>query len=101
VCPWNKFLQHTAETDFHARHELDNPALITLFNWTETEFLSRTEGSAIRRIGFDCWQRNIAVAMGNAPQSADILEALAARLVTASPMVAEHINWAIEQQQAG
>jgi epoxyqueuosine reductase len=101
VCPWNKFLQHTAETDFHARHELDNPALITLFNWTEAEFLKRTEGSAIRRIGFDCWQRNIAVAMGNAPQSADILEALTARLVTASPMVAEHINWAIEQQQAG
>ncbi len=99
VCPWNKFLQHTAETDFHARHQLDQPLLIDLFSWTEEEFLKRTEGSAIRRIGFDCWQRNIAVAMGNAPPTTALRDALTQGLANASAMVAEHIHWAINQQQ--
>lgn len=100
VCPWNKFLQHTCEKDFHPRNDLDNPDLLPLFTWTEEEFLHRTEGSAIRRIGYDCWQRNIAVAMGNAPRDETILQALQHRAGHPSEMVREHILWAIDQQLA-
>ena len=98
VCPWNKFLQHTCEDDFKPRHHLDCSQLIDLFNWTEKEFLRRTEGSAIRRIGHDCWLRNIAVAMGNAPDDADIKAALAQKTEHHSEMVREHVIWALEQQ---
>lgn len=98
VCPWNKFLQHTAERDFSPRDNLDSPELITLFSWTEQEFLQRTEGSAIRRIGYECWLRNIAVAMGNAPADEAIIAALKSRSTHTSEMVREHIEWAIEQQ---
>ena len=69
VCPWNKFARMTSETDFTARHGLDGAKLMDLFAWSEDEFLSRTEGSAIRRIGYECWLRNVAVALGNAPTS--------------------------------
>ena len=100
VCPWNKFLQHTCESDFHPKDNLDCPDLVTLFAWTEQEFLKRTEGSAIRRIGHDCWQRNIAVAMGNAQRNDQIIDALQQRLEHASEMVQEHILWALEQQLA-
>ena len=99
VCPWNKFLQHTVESDFAARENLDNPALITLFNWSESEFLDRTAGSAIRRIGHECWLRNIAVAMGNAPKEATIINALNARLDHSSALVREHVEWALQRQQ--
>lgn len=98
VCPWNKFLQHTAEKDFSPRENLDKADLITLFSWTEAEFLKKTEGSAIRRIGYDCWLRNIAVAMGNAPKDDDIKNALLNRRAHASDMVREHIDWALQQQ---
>lgn len=99
VCPWNKFLQHTAESDFAARDNLDSPALISLFGWTKAQFLSRTEGSAIRRIGHECWLRNIAVAMGNAPTNSDITRALRARLDDPSELVREHVQWALQRQQ--
>ncbi|MDO8706781.1 MAG: tRNA epoxyqueuosine(34) reductase QueG, partial [Sulfuricaulis sp.] len=67
VCPWNRFAQPTRESGFAPRHGLDAPELVKLFSWTEAEFLKYTEGSAIRRIGYECWLRNIAVALGNAP----------------------------------
>ena len=98
VCPWNKFLQHTCEKDFSPRDNLDAAALTTLFAWTEAEFLQRTEGSAIRRIGHECWLRNIAVAMGNAPTDSEIVSALTARAAHPSEMVREHVAWALQQQ---
>lgn len=98
VCPWNKFAKYTQENDFHPRQNLHTPELLDLFAWTEAEFLKRTEGSAIRRIGYDCWLRNIAVALGNAPRSEKILSALHAQLPKSSDMVKEHILWAIEEQ---
>ena len=76
VCPWNKFAQPTQEPDFAPRHGLDAPKLVELFAWSEEEFLKKTEGSAIRRIGYECWLRNIAVALGNAPRS-DVVTACA------------------------
>lgn len=97
-CPWNKFAKHTQEKEFHPRHRLDNAALLTLFAWSETEFLRRTEGSAIRRIGYDCWLRNIAVALGNAPRSDKIIDALQNRLAHSSALVREHVEWALERQ---
>jgi epoxyqueuosine reductase len=97
VCPWNKFARMTTEGDFAARHRLDAPRLIDLFAWTEEDFLKRTEGSAIRRIGHDCWLRNIAVALGNAPTSAETLAALESRRSHGSAMVREHVEWALGQ----
>jgi epoxyqueuosine reductase len=97
VCPWNRFAQHTSEPDFSPRHELDSADLIQLFKWSEEEFMKRTEGSAIRRIGFECWLRNIAVALGNAPASDPVIEALQARSDYPSKMVVEHVQWALEQ----
>lgn len=99
VCPWNKFAKFTAEKDFHPRHNLHTPELLDLFAWSETEFLRKTEGSAIRRIGYECWLRNIAVALGNAPKNENIIYALQQRLATATPMVREHIEWAIHAQE--
>ena len=98
VCPWNKFLQHTCEKDFHPRDNLDCAELISLFAWSEDDFLKRTEGSAIRRIGHECWLRNIAVAMGNAPHDQAIIEALTAQREHPSEMVGEHVEWALQQQ---
>ena len=98
VCPWNKFAEPTNEEDFLPRDPLDAPRLLELFAWPETEFLRRMEGSAIRRIGYDCWQRNIAVALGNAPFDPAIVAALQNRRNEASAMVQEHIEWALEQQ---
>lgn len=97
-CPWNKFAKHTSEKEFHPRHQLQNSDLITLFNWSEAEFLKKTEGSAIRRIGHACWLRNIAIAMGNAPYDAAIVAALQEKLNHSSAMVREHVEWALEQQ---
>ena len=97
VCPWNKFAQFTAEGDFQPRHELDRAQLIDLFAWSEETFLQRTEGSAIRRIGHECWLRNIAVAMGNAPTSPELIQALQSRADHPSAMVREHVAWALGQ----
>ncbi len=98
VCPWNRFSQHSNEDDFSPRQGLDGAELVDLFAWTEEEFLSRTEGSAIRRIGYACWLRNIAVALGNAPESPEVLQALYSRQEHPSEMVREHVVWAIQTQ---
>jgi epoxyqueuosine reductase len=97
VCPWNRFAQPTGEADFAPRHKLDAPELIKLFSWTEEEFLKYTEGSAIRRIGYECWLRNIAVALGNASTNDSIVNALKARLDSPSELVKEHVRWALAQ----
>ncbi len=97
VCPWNRFARLSAEDDFLTRHQLDAPSLIDLFAWTEEEFLKRTEGSAIRRIGHLSWLRNIAVALGNAPTSENLVHALRQRLSHPSQLVREHVMWALEQ----
>jgi epoxyqueuosine reductase len=98
VCPWNKFARAAAHPDFKIRHGLDAARLTELFAWTEDEFLERTEGSAIRRIGYERWLRNIAVALGNAPASAANTAALAARRDDASALVREHVQWALQEQ---
>jgi len=98
VCPWNRFARPTEEIDFAPRHGLDAPALIELFQWSEAQFLQRTEGSAIRRIGYDCWLRNIAVALGNAPTSRPVIDVLQSRMQNDSEMVREHVEWALTQQ---
>jgi len=99
VCPWNRFAQHTQEQDFAPRHGLDTPDLIELFQWSEEQFLKRTEGSAIRRIGFQSWLRNIAVALGNASSSPDVIAALKNRLQDESGVVREHVKWALDQHR--
>ncbi|MGI2259295.1 tRNA epoxyqueuosine(34) reductase QueG [Shewanella sp. GXUN23E] len=100
ACPVNAGAPLTRETDFHIRQALQQPELLTLFGWSEAQFLKFTEGSAIRRIGWQRWQRNIAVALGNAPHSEAIIAALQARLNAAelSDMVKEHVRWALAQQ---
>jgi len=100
VCPWNKFARVAAEPDFRVRHRLDEPDLVDLFGWTEPEYLERTEGSALRRLGFRRWLRNIAVALGNAPPSSRAVAALRARGDSADPIVREHAGWAVARQQA-
>jgi epoxyqueuosine reductase len=99
VCPWNKFAKLSAEPDFRARHALDSTSLVELFGWSEDEFLRKTEGSAIRRIGHERWLRNLAVALGNAPPSAAAREALEARLHHPSALVREHVHWALQRQR--
>jgi epoxyqueuosine reductase len=100
ACPWNRFAQHSSESDFNAvRHGLDHVRLVDLFAWTEAEFLARTEGSAIRRIGYERWSRNLAVGLGNAPWSAGIVVALERRAGDPSPLVREHVAWALARQR--
>ena len=101
VCPWNKFAQKAVLPDFDVRNALDSASLIELFAWTEEEFNSRLEGSAIRRIGHERWLRNIAVALGNAAKQMagdeQMLAALNARADDPSALVREHVAWALEQ----
>jgi epoxyqueuosine reductase len=98
VCPWNRYARVTAEPDFRVRHGLDAPGLVALFGWSEQEFLDRTEGSAIRRIGHERWLRNVAVALGNAPRTPEVLAALQSRAGDPSPLVREHVQWALQAQ---
>jgi epoxyqueuosine reductase len=98
VCPWNRFARPTPETDFLPRHGLDASKLIDLFAWSEAEFSKRTEGSPIRRIGYRRWLRNIAVALGNAPPSQRIAQALDTRADDPSALVREHVAWALAEQ---
>ncbi len=107
VCPWNKFAKCSALPDFDVRNGFADATLLALWAWSEDEFLRRTEGSAIRRIGYERWQRNLAVGLGNAlraTRDADlskaIVEALRARLDGASAMLAEHARWALDQAAA-
>lgn len=97
VCPWNKFAKYTQELGFHAREIFVSASLIDLFEWTEQQFLDYTEGSAIRRIGYECWLRNIAVGLGNAPYDERIVASLQKRLSYPSVLVQEHVQWALEQ----
>ncbi len=98
VCPWNKFAEPTAEVDFSPRHKLDQADLLSLFAWTEAEFDRNTQGSAIRRIGYARWLRNIAVALGNTPSSQDTIKALEEKLGAVDAVVDEHIRWALQRQ---
>jgi len=100
VCPWNKYARVANDPDFAVRNNLDRAALVELFSWTEEEFLQRFEGSAIRRIGHEKWLRNIAVALGNAPTAPDVVAALRARLDHPSPLVREHVTWALGRHAA-
>jgi epoxyqueuosine reductase len=101
ACPWNRYARHGTEPDFAVRHGLDDTELVALFQWTEAEFDRRMAGSAIRRIGFDRWSRNLAVGLGNAPHDASIVAALAARADDPSPLVREHVAWALAQHENG
>lgn len=98
ICPWNKFAKTTQTPDFNARENLDNISLVELFAWDEATFLRKTEGSPIRRIGYECWQRNIAIALGNAPFDQHIVTALQQKLAISTAMVVEHIEWALKEQ---
>lgn len=100
TCPWNRFAKPTQESDFKPRHNLDNCDLADLFLWTEEEFLEKTAGSPIRRAGFECWLRNIAVALGNAPSTVKVLDALEQRKDFPSDLVKEHVDWALKQHQS-
>jgi len=100
VCPWNKFAQAAGHPDFKVRNGLDATQLTELFAWTEREFEERMRGSAIYRIGYERWSRNIAVALGNAPTSPPVVAALRSRLDSASELVREHIEWALARHGA-
>ena len=100
ACPWNKFARRSDEPDFRARNDLDKATLVDLFAWSEGEFLRRTEGSAIRRSGHERWLRNIAVALGNAPTTPEVVSALRSRREDPSPVVREHVEWALARHGA-
>lgn len=98
ICPWNKYAKLSLVDDFQARNNLDDSSLLTLFSWSEEYFLNTLQGSPIRRIGFQSWLRNIAVALGNAPYSDIIVTALTEKLTEVNEFLAEHIHWALAQQ---
>jgi epoxyqueuosine reductase len=95
VCPWNSFARPSAEPDFAVRNGLDRASLVELFAWTEGEFDARLAGSPIRRIGYERWLRNLAVGLGNAPTTPEVLRALRARAGDRSALVREHVAWAL------
>jgi epoxyqueuosine reductase len=97
VCPWNRFARPTRQADFQPRHGLDNTALAELFCWSEEEFLARTEGSPLRRAGYQRWLRNLAVGLGNAPSTIPVLQALESRRKHPSELVREHVAWALQR----
>jgi epoxyqueuosine reductase len=99
ICPWNRYASIAKEAGFAVRDGLDDADLVALFAWTEPEFLERTAGSAIRRIGYERWSRNIAVALGNAPSEPAVLVALTARANDPSPLVREHVAWALARHR--
>lgn len=99
VCPFTRFTRATQEVDFAPRHDLDRASLINLFAWSEEEFLAKTAGSPIRRIGYERWLRNIAIGLGNAPWSDAVETALWARRAYPSALVREHVAWALEEQR--
>jgi epoxyqueuosine reductase len=100
ACPWNRFAQVTREPDFHVRHGLDDVTLVELFGWEEAEFRERMAGSAIYRIGYEQWLRNLAIGLGNAPASAEVLAALRSRAAHPSPIVREHVAYALARHGA-
>lgn len=100
ICPWNKFTRVSAESDFAPRHDFDDAGLVTLFGWSEQQFLDNTAGSAIRRTGYEGWLRNLAVGLGNAQTSDEVLTALESRRNHSSALVREHVEWALTQHQS-
>ncbi len=100
VCPWNKFARDASHPDFKVRHELDAPRLTELFAWSEEDFDERMRGSAIYRIGYERWSRNIAVALGNAPTTASVVGSLERRREDSSALVREHVAWALERHRS-
>jgi epoxyqueuosine reductase len=98
-CPWNKFAVQSDVEEFAPRHKLDAAELTDLFRWDEDTWLKKTEGSALRRIGYEQWLRNIAVGLGNAETTPDVLSALQERRHEKSSLVREHVQWAIQQHQ--
>ncbi len=101
VCPWNGFARPSEEDDFKPRNGLERAMLVELFAWTESEFDLRLQGSPIRRIGYERWLRNLAVGLGNAPTSGDVIEALRARANHPSALVREHVRWALQRHEGG
>jgi epoxyqueuosine reductase len=99
VCPWNRFARKSEETDFAVRHGLDNAKLVDLFTWNENVFKDRFSGSPIYRIGYEQWLRNIAVGLGNTPQSTEVHAALLSRAQHPSALVREHVAWAIRRHE--
>ena len=99
VCPWNRFAQASGESDFAVRNGLDRATLVELFGWSEAEFHERLAGSAIHRIGYERWLRNIAVGLGNAPRSAEVMAILTSRANHESALVREHVAWALAEQR--
>ncbi|WP_074814807.1 tRNA epoxyqueuosine(34) reductase QueG [Pseudomonas syringae] len=97
VCPWNRFARPTDQRDFQPRHNLDNAGLAELFLWDEDTFLGNTEGSPLRRAGYERWLRNLAVGLGNAPSTIPVIEALQARRDYPSELVREHVEWALRR----
>lgn len=95
VCPWNKFSSPATEKDFAPRAFTQHKTLRELFLWSEEEFLEQTEGSPVRRVGYERWLRNLAVGLGNAPASAENINALQQRKEFPSALVKEHVNWAL------
>jgi epoxyqueuosine reductase len=98
VCPWNKYAQSSPEPDFAVRNGLDDTDLVTLFAWSAADFEERLRGSAIRRIGYERWLRNLAVGLGNARYDVACVAALATRRDDPSPLVREHVAWALAEQ---
>jgi epoxyqueuosine reductase len=97
ACPWNRFAQPTREADFAVRHGLDDATLVDLFGWSRSDFEERLAGSAIRRIGYERWLRNLAIGLGNARDREAAVGALRQRLGDASALVREHVRWALAQ----
>jgi epoxyqueuosine reductase len=99
VCPWNRFARLSKEKDFAVRNGLDQASLVELFGWTETEFGERLRGSPIRRIGYERWLRNLAVGLGNAPTSPEVVSALKKKQDHPSALVREHVAWALARHE--
>ena len=99
ICPWNRYAQHSDEADFQPRHGLNDADLVTLFRWSEEEFLNKTAGSAIRRTGYEGWQRNLAVALGNSSAHAESISVLR-EWKSDSSLVREHVEWALGRLQS-
>jgi epoxyqueuosine reductase len=98
ACPWNRFASYSQEMKFSDQYGLSQPSLLELFQWSEEDFLTKLQGSPIRRIGYEPWLRNISIALGNASASEAIVSALKNKLGKISNMLDEHILWALGQQ---
>lgn len=105
ICPWNKYAHHTQEKDFLPRHNLHDSDLLSLFMWSEEEFLNRTAGSPLRRMGYASWQRNLAIGLGNVEQHSEhsdaICQALQNKRSEVDEVIAEHFDWALHRQVNG